>query len=118
MRAQAGLKGRLPLGWPVVACLVILLWALSAGAAGIPAPERDRRSGENDREAHLAAIRSVLANKTTQPVVPRRMERKLSALSDEQLRLIGSLAERIADGKPTVAADIAFLLLTVLIVTL
>ncbi len=116
--AKTGPTGRVILGWPIVAWLVILLWALSAGAAGIPAPDRDHRSGKDDREAHLAAVRSVLANKTTQPVVPQRMERKLSALSDEQLRLIGSLAERIADSKPTVAADIALLLLTVLIVTL
>ncbi|MBI4240451.1 MAG: hypothetical protein HY613_01935 [Candidatus Rokubacteria bacterium] len=115
---QTGPKGWVISRWPVVAWLVILLWAPFAGAAGIPAPERDHRSGQDDREAHLAAVRSVLASKTTQPVVPQRMERKLSAASDEQLRLIGSLAERIADSKPTVAADIALLLLTVLIVTL
>lgn len=115
---QAGLKERMILGSPVVACLLILLWILPAAAARVPAHERDHPSGNLEREACLAAIRSVLARKSPQPVVPERLEEKLSTLSDEQLRLIGSLAERIADGKPTVAADIAFLLLTVLIITL
>lgn len=117
MRRQAGGMGWLIVGSLIGAWLAMLLWAVSAAAASIPARQTDHRTRNDDREAYLAAVRTVLAHRTAQPAVPQRIEDKLSALSDERLRLIGSLAERIADGKPSVATDVAFLLLTVLIVT-
>jgi hypothetical protein len=48
--------------------------------------------------------------------VPDKVRHKLLVLSDGQIRLITSLSDRINDEGRTAGADIAFLLITALII--
>ena len=48
--------------------------------------------------------------------MPQKALDKLLSLNDEQIGLIASLSERIEDHTRTVGADVAFLLITALLV--
>ena len=61
-------------------------------------------------------ILKVLENKMGNQKIPQKALDKLLSLSDEQIGLIASLSERIADNTRDVGADVAFLLITALLV--
>ena len=61
-------------------------------------------------------ILSVLENKMRDRKLLEKVRDKLNTLDDRQTRLIASLSDRIAYEEKTAGADIAFLLITVLII--
>jgi hypothetical protein len=69
-----------------------------------------------DRGEEISMILKVLENKMGNQKIPQKALDKLLRLSDEQISLIASLSERIADNTRTVGADVAFLLITALLV--
>jgi hypothetical protein len=64
----------------------------------------------------ISLILKVLENKLDQQKLPPKTLEKLLSLSAEQIGLIASLAERIADNSQAVGAEAAFLLITALLV--
>jgi hypothetical protein len=68
------------------------------------------------RGEEISMILKVLENKMGNQKIPQKALDKLLSLSDEQLGLIASLSERIADNTRTVGADVAFLLITAILV--
>lgn len=63
-----------------------------------------------------AKIMSVLEDRIEDPEVLAKTREKLHTLSDEEIRLVSSLCDRIATGERTARADIVFSLVTALIV--
>jgi hypothetical protein len=68
------------------------------------------------RGEEISMILKVLENKMGNQKIPQKALDKLFSLSDEQIGLIASLSERIAGNTRTVGADVAFLLITALLV--
>jgi len=68
------------------------------------------------RGEEISMILRVLENKMSNQKIPQKVLDKLLSLSDEQIGLIAALSERIADNTRTVGADVAFLLITALLV--
>jgi hypothetical protein len=69
-----------------------------------------------NRQATLDRILSALEVKMGGESVPGKVRDKLLTLSDGQIRLIASLSDRIDAEDRTAGADIAFLLITALII--
>lgn len=69
-----------------------------------------------NRQAALDRILSVLEVKMGRHGVPGKVRDKLLTLSDGQIQLIASLSDRIGGEDRTAGADIAFLLITALII--
>ena len=86
---------------------------VSGGAShAIPSRSLSVTSRETDR----LQVLSVLADKMEDQRLFGKARDKLSALSDRQMRLIASLSDRILNEGKTAGADIAFLLITALII--
>jgi hypothetical protein len=68
-----------------------------------------------DRRAETAKILSALELRVRDRVILRKTAHKLATLNDGEIRLIASLSERVAGGSG-LAADIALLLLTALLI--
>ncbi|MHB8809534.1 MAG: hypothetical protein ACYC9M_05920 [Desulfobulbaceae bacterium] len=66
--------------------------------------------------AETSKIMSVLEDRIVDPEVLAKTRDKVHTLSDEEIRLVSSLCERIATGERTARADIVFSLVTALIV--
>jgi hypothetical protein len=64
----------------------------------------------------LRKVLSVVEHRTKNEKVREKMRDKLSAMSDRQLRLAASLCERIARDNDSARSDIAFSIVTALIV--
>ncbi len=73
-------------------------------------------SNVNYRDTDIARILSVLENRLGSPTVNEKVKDKVSTLSETQIRLIASLAELTSNGGQTAGADIAFFLITILII--
>ncbi len=67
-------------------------------------------------EAEIRKVLAVLENRIEGKKFTEKAKDKLLILSDRQIRLIISLSEVIVQGDPAPVADIAFLLMTVLII--
>jgi hypothetical protein len=80
-----------------------------------PRPHTPDRRATN-RQAALDRILSVLEVKMGGQSVPDKVRDKLRTFSDGQIRLIASLSDRIDGEDRTAGADIAFLLITALII--
>jgi hypothetical protein len=68
------------------------------------------------RGEEISMILKVLEKKMGNQKIPQKALDKLFSLSDEQIGLIATLSERIEDNTRTVGADVAFLLITALLV--
>lgn len=97
-------------------CLVVSGVTPAAAAARADAP-RPRMAQERaiDRPAEIARILSTLDRGIDDPGARRRAVDKLGKLHDRQLRLIASLAERLAADGDGPAAAIALVLITALL---
>ena len=84
-------------------------------AISTPRPHIPHNRATN-RQAALDRILSVLEVKMGGLNVPAKVRDKLQTLSDGQIRLIASLSDRIDGEDRTAGADIAFLLITALII--
>ncbi len=99
---------------PILACLLILL---SAGfSSGSSMPQRAIHIEERNQKAPLAKILPVLESRVGDRKLIERAKAKLTAMDDAEIRLVSSLCERMSRERGTPDADIAFLLVTALIV--
>ena len=85
---------------------------LSGHAASLP----PRAEQAVYHRAELRKVLSVFEHRTKNEKVREKMRDKLSAMSDRQLRLAASLCERIAHDDDSARSDIAFSIVTALIV--
>jgi hypothetical protein len=99
----------------------LVLCAVFSGSLAIAEPaETSRQSQPHDRVApnmETNRILWVLENRMRGQLPQEKAKGKLSKLSSEQIRLLDSLAVRIMKNDRTAAADIAFLLITALIIS-
>ncbi|MGD0917943.1 MAG: hypothetical protein ABSB22_15935 [Thermodesulfobacteriota bacterium] len=68
------------------------------------------------KSAEISTILSVLGDKMVSSELEEKIKDKLSTLEPKRVLLIASLSERIASENRTTGAEIAFLLITALIV--
>ena len=98
--------------------LVLLLLLLNtsgvfAASTGVPAETRHAEfSGRND----ISKIMSVLESRRPDKRVLEKAAGKMSDMNELKLRLMSSLCDRITSDAGTPAADLAYSLLTALIV--
>lgn len=102
--------------WPAA-----LLWILSIASATAsfgyqPAGVFDNSGYAEIRSKDTVKILSVLAIRSPDGKVLGKAAEKLSAMNDRDLRLISSLCDRISADDGTAGADIAFSLMTAMIV--
>jgi hypothetical protein len=83
--------------------------AIGSGQVAKPA-------GAFSRGEEISLILKVLENKMDHQKLPPKTLEKLFTLSDEQIGLIASLSGRIAENSQTMGAEVAFLLITALLV--
>ena len=106
----------IPLIFFLFLILLLLLWNASgvlAAPTGILAETRRAEfSGRND----ISKIMSVLESRKPNRRVLEKAADKMSDMNERNLRLMSSLCDRITAGAGTPAADLAFSLLTALIV--
>ena len=106
---------------PILARLLDGLLAIGIGccaSAAVAAPDRTWAAPplRAPREVNLTRIVSVLENRLPSHELSEKAKAKLLALSDRQVRIAASLAERITQADPAAVAETAFLLLTLLII--
>ncbi len=87
----------------------------SDATAAAPGAPPTRSTAMADRRAETAKILSALGHRVRDRVILRKTAHKLATMTDGQIRLIASLSERIAGGGG-LAADVALLLLTALLI--
>ncbi|MDA8084439.1 MAG: hypothetical protein M0024_12350 [Nitrospiraceae bacterium] len=107
------------------AALACFVPAASAGAAAgaYPAhitgafgqrPDTAVTFGQTD--SRVLKVISLLEKKTDDPKVIGRLRSKISALGEKRLQMVSSLSDRILSKEHTAESDVAFLLVTALIV--
>ncbi len=100
--------------------LLLLLWNASgvfAATTGIPAETRRAEfGGRNDSRNDISKIMSVLESRRPGKRVLEKAAGKMSDMNGRNLRLMSSLCDRITADAGTPAADVAYSLLTALIV--
>jgi hypothetical protein len=89
--------------------------AMAASPGAPPMPGHAGWTAMADRRAETAKIISALRGRVRDRVILRKTAHKLATLDDGQFRLIASLSERVAGGGG-LAADVALLLLTALLI--
>ena len=102
--------------WLPLLLLVIFSWHPSAALGGTTSLKSDDSSSVVDRNADRLKILSVLENRMGSQKSFEKVKDKLSNLSDGKTRLIASLSDLVVNEGNRAGADIAFLLLTALIV--
>jgi hypothetical protein len=95
---------------------LIFLWSPSMAVDRTTGPGPGSQFNEITHKAEALKILSVLEERTGDQRLLERAWEKLLTLSDKEIRLIGSLCERISSDGQTAGGDIAFLLVTALIV--
>jgi hypothetical protein len=101
---------------PLIFLLVIFTGNPSKAFGAIRGATLDNPNSAIKRENARLKILSILENKTGDKKISKKAKEKLSTLSDDQTRLIISLSEVIANDGQTAGADIAFLLIMILII--
>jgi len=81
--------------------------------------EQDPRNATlSARTSNVLKILSVLDNRMTDQPLLEKAKGKVFTLSDQHTRLIASLSDQVAKERSSTSGDIAFLLLTALIILL
>jgi hypothetical protein len=96
--------------------LLLLLWNASgvfAATTGIP---RETRGAEFSKRNDISKIMSVLESRRPDKRALEKAAGKMSDMNERNLRLMSSLCDRISSAAGTPAADLAYSLLTALIV--
>lgn len=96
--------------------LLLLLWNASgvfAASTGVPA---ETRGLEFSKRNDISKIMSVLESRRPDKKTLEKAAGKMSDMKERNLRLMSSLCDRITADAGTPAADLAFSLLTALIV--
>lgn len=76
----------------------------------------DALTGQGNHTSEVFRILSVLEGRIEDPKLIQKVKDKLSTLREDRLRVVVSLSERITDGDRGAETDIAFFLLTTLII--
>ena len=100
--------------WLMIAQMVILLLSPTIAISGTTALHSADQNAFH-RSSDVIKILSVLENRTEDKRILEKAKDKMFNLSDRQFSLIASLSERMAVEGNKVGAEMAFLLLTVLI---
>jgi hypothetical protein len=107
-------------GWLLLILLMHPIWDLHTADAMVSNPDQEKPHFRTalKHDGNILKILSVLGKKTDDPNLLRKAKEKLFTLSNMQAQLIASLSDRIsgAGGENTVGTDIAFLLITALII--
>jgi len=98
--------------------MIFAFFAVHPGmaATGRLEPKRVHLSPQVDRAEDLEKILEVLERKMGGKKLSKKAKDKLFTLNEDKARLIISLCDRITDDGRTVGAEIAYLLITALIV--
>jgi hypothetical protein len=100
----------------LLAVLALAGVSSAAGASGIAAPLLPRMERARNHTSDLQRVLSVIEHRTRDGKVLEKMQEKLFTLSDRELHLAASLCERIARDDHSAGANIAFSLVTAMIV--
>ncbi len=96
--------------------LLLLLWnASGASAASTVIPAATPRTEYNDRK-DISKIMSILEGRKVDKRVLNKVADKMPDVDERELHLMSSLCDRITADSGTPAADLAYSLLTALIV--
>lgn len=98
----------------VVACAGISSASLRAGPT--PFARLVPESATDRHERNISRVLSVLENRIGEGALPAKAKKRLQGMSDEELRLVTSLCDRIAVADNKDGADVALLLVTAMIV--
>ena len=106
----------------IVVCLLALQVNIFVGGASFAAVntiESDPgQSAISSRASNVLKILSVLENRIgDQPLIEKAKD-KLSTLTDRQTLLIASLSDQVVKERNPISGDVAFLLMTALIILL
>jgi hypothetical protein len=107
---------RKAVSWPAVFVCVLSIGSATAVFGYQPAAASAIGNAEIRGKDSVSKILSVLALRSSGGKVLGRAAEKLSAMNDRDLRLIASLCDRISADGGTAGADIAFSLITAMIV--
>jgi hypothetical protein len=105
---------------PIYTCFLFLLIISSLWNPAVQADARESNSDEEYRGVHrktdMTKILSVLKKEVDDQKMLERAREKLFTLREPQFSLIASLSDQIAKEGKQAGVDIAFLLITILIV--
>ena len=116
---KAGLKGfkkLLPV-WTLLGLFIVFIGGPSVAADRTPGLRSDDGFYATSSKTEALKILSILERKLGNREVTDRVKEKLFTMDHQQTRLILSLSEFMANHSETVGADIAFLLITALIIS-
>ncbi len=102
--------------WPVALVCILSIGSTTASFGYQPAAAFTSGYAEIRDKDTVSKILSVLAIRSSGGKVLGKAAEKLSAMNDRDLRLISSLCDRISADGGTAGADIAFSLITAMIV--
>jgi len=102
--------------WLLFLAFAVYIWSPSIAMSGPPNSDPDNSRYIIDREADMIKLISFLENKMGDQKLLEKAKDKLSKMSDRQFRLMVSLSDRTDNEWDTAGAEIAFLLITALIV--
>jgi hypothetical protein len=104
------------LTWMGVLLIFSIVLTGESSASGPSALLSSRSEQAVYHRAELRKVLSVVEQRTKNEKVREKMRDKLFAMSDQQLRLVASLCERIAHDDDSARSAIAFSIVTALIV--
>ncbi len=90
--------------------------SLPQGAAPMSSRVRETRLSHERDDRDLSGIIAVLESRIKNHRLPERVKNKLAAMNDEELRTVTLLCDRMSETGDTAGADLAFFLLTAMIV--
>ena len=100
----------------MISSVIIGFPSSSMAAAGGLDRSTDAAFNLSYHEDERSKIRSILEKKISDKQLLERINAKLFALSDEKIGLISSLCEPISHNSRSASANVAFLLITTLII--
>jgi hypothetical protein len=98
----------------VLLCALLLVYG--SPAYGAATAQRQSIFNEPSLSVEMLKILPVLENNIENGELLEKSKMKIYAMNNRELRLIAALCEKISDDGQTVSSDIAFLLVTALIV--
>lgn len=104
------------MGGLLIFSIVLASESFASGLSGPAASVSLRAEQAVYHHTELRKVLSVVEHRTKNEKVREKMRDKLSAMSDRQLRLAASLCERIAHDDNSARSEIAFSIVTALIV--
>ncbi len=108
---------KLLLTWPVLGLLIAFIGESTLAVGGTPLLRLEDVPYAASSKTDAAKILSILQRKLGNREVTDSVKERLLTMDLQQTRLIASLSEFMSNHSETVGADIAFLLITALIIS-